>query len=792
MKVLLSWINDFVDIEGIEVKEIGKLLTDSGFEIEEIIDKAKGLENVIAAKIVQIKKHPNADKLVICQTDIGNGKGLQVVTGATNMKEGDLVPLALDGANLPCGVSIKNNVIRGAESNGMFCGGDELGIDNTIYKGAETYGLLILKNDVIPGTPMAEVLGLNEIVLDVNVLPNRPDCNSILGIAREISALTKRPLKEVDVSYTTEKLDKKVYIKVENFDLCNRYIGTIVENIKNGESPTWMQKRLKLLDHTPHNLLVDITNYVLLEIGQPMHAFDMDKIDGKQLFIRAAKSGENIKALDGKVYKLESSNLVIADTDKPLVIAGIIGGKESGTYPETKDVLLESAVFNYANIRRTSHAIGLSSDSSVRFSKGVYFNSAELGMKRALNLISMLKAGKINEISYDVYENSPETIIVKSEVSRINERLALDVSAKEMVSILNRLGIETTEKNGILTSYIPDYRTDIERECDICEEVGRIYGLNNIKTDNTTTAFQPIGEKLLSQKNIDTIKVATAAEGFNEMISYQFISPKIIENLNQNPNEFIKLANPIGLEYSIMRKSLVPAALSAISYNQKIGNKDLYLFELARVFLPKALPLIELPNETNFLCLSVCSEGEDFYTLKNSLDKILQAMNITLEYRSSKNEFLHPGVTADIYLHNKKIGIIGKVHPVVLERFEIVKDVYIAEIDLSYILTKNPEYRFVVAPPKFPNIERDIALIVNKDVTASSLLGIIKKNFKNEIENAYIFDIYEGNQIGEGFKSVAIKLQIKQPEKTLNEEEISKIVTRVIVMQEKENGAKLR
>lgn len=792
MKVLLSWVNDFVDIEGIEVKEISKLLTDSGFEVEEIIDKSKGLENVVAAKLTEIKKHPNADKLVICQANIGNGKNLQIVTGATNMKEGDIVPLALDGANLPCGVAIKNSVIRGVESNGMFCGGDELGIDDSIYKGAETYGLLILKDNVIAGTPMVEVLGLNEIILDVNVLPNRPDCNSILGIAREISALTKRPLKEIDLSYTTEKLEKKVYIKIEDFNLCNRYIGTIIEDVKNGESPSWMQRRLKLLDHIPHNLLVDITNYVLLEIGQPMHAFDLDKIEGKQLFIRTARSGENIKTLDGKTYKLEPSNLVIADTKKPLVVAGIMGGDESGTYPETKDVLLESAIFNYANIRRSSHSLGLSSDSSVRFSKGVYFDSAELGTKRALNLISMLKAGKINEISYDVFESKPEKIIVKSEVERINERLALDVSEKEMVSILNRLGIETTEKNGFLISNIPAYRTDIERECDICEEVGRIYGLNNIKPDNTTTNFQPIGEKLLSQKNIDLIKVATATEGFNEMISYQFISPKLIENLNQNPDEFIKLANPIGLEYSIMRKSLIPAALSAISYNQKIGNKDLYLFELARVFLPNSLPLTELPNETNFLCLSISSEGEDFYSLKNSLDRIIQTMNLELDYRPSKNEYLHPGFTADIYLHNKKIGVIGKVHPVVLERFEIVKDVYIAEIDLSYILTKNPEFRVVVAPPKFPNIERDIALIVNKDVTAFSLLGIIKKNFKSEIENAYIFDIYEGNQIGEGCKSVAIKLQIKQPEKTLNEEEISKIVAKVVALEEKENGAKLR
>jgi phenylalanyl-tRNA synthetase beta chain len=791
MKVLLSWINDFVDISGIEQKEISKLLTDSGFEVEEIIDKSKGLEKVIAVKILDIKKHPNADKLVVCQTDIGNGNRLQIVTGATNMKVGDNVPLALDGANLPCGIEIRNSVIRGETSNGMFCGGDELGIDNSIYEGAETYGLLILKSDVIPGTPMAKVLGLEEVILDVNVLPNRPDCNSILGIAREISALTKRPLKEIDISYKSKKVNTKIDISVQDFELCERYIGTVVENIKNGESPKWMQRRLKLLGHTPHNLFVDITNYILIELGQPMHAFDISKISDQKLIIRRAKTGEEIKALDGKDYKLTEANLVISDSKKPLVIAGIMGGEESGTYPETKNVLLESAVFNYASVRRTSHALGLSSDSAIRFSKGVSFDSAELGIKRALNLIDKLGVGTISDISVDIYNKKPEEKIVKSQVKNINERLALDVPTNEMVDILNSLGIKTTENQGTLTSIIPAYRTDIERECDICEEVGRIYGLNNIKLQNTTTNFQAIGEKLLSQKNIDAIKVATAAEGFNEMISYQFISPKLIENLNLNLDNYIKLTNPIGLEYSIMRQSLIPAALNAISFNQKQGNKNLYLFELARVFLPKQLPLTELPNETNFLCLSICSENEDFYTLKDSLNKIMQVMNVTLEYRPSQNEFLHPGITADVYLYNRKIGVIGKVHPVVLERFEISKDVYLAEIDLANILTRVADNRTVIAPPKFPNVERDIALIVKKEVTASSLLSVIKK-VKNEVENAYIFDIYEGAQVTEGYKSVAIKLQIKQPEKTLNEEEISKIVSKVIYLEEKENGAKLR
>lgn len=793
MKILLSWIKEFVDLGDVSYEDIAKKLTDSGFEVEEVINKAKGLENVIAAKITKIVKHPNADKLVVCQTDIGNGKSLQIVTGATNMKLGDIVPLAQDGSNLPCGAQIKSGTIRGENSDGMFCGGDELGINNSIYDGAETYGLLILKPNVKPGTPIAEVLGLDEIIFDVKVLPNRPDCNSIMGLAREISALLNKKFIKPDLSYKTAMLKNDINVKVENFDLCSRYMGAKIINVKNNESPEWMKRRLTLLGHTPRNFFVDITNYILLEIGQPMHAFDVSKIDGNEIIVRNAKNNERIKALDGKEYDLKESNLVIADSKKPLVIAGIMGGEESGTYSETKNVFLESAVFNYASIRRTSYALGLSSDSSVRYSKGVYFESADIGMKRALNLIYTLKAGDIVEPIKDVYGEKPKEKIVVSNSFKINERLALNVSNDEMIDILNRLEISTIEEKGNLISKVPTFRTDIERECDICEEIGRVYGLDKISSDNiSSTKFQSVGEITLNQKNINAIKTATAYEGFNEMISYQFISPKLIQNLNQNPDEFIKISNPIGQDYSIMRKSLVPANLNAISYNQKQGNKNIFLFELARVFIPKSLPLKELPNELNYLCLSACAEGEDFYTLKNSLNKIFACMNINLEYKSSSNEFLHPGVTADIYLYNKKIGVIGKVHPLVLKNFEISKDVYIAEIDLTNIITKNTEKRTVIAPPKFPSIERDVALIVKKDVPVANLLSTIKKNLSTNVENAYVFDVYEGSQVESNCKSVAIKFFIKQSEKTLNENELNAVMQKVIDYEIKENGAKLR
>ncbi len=791
MKVLLSWINDFVEISDIPLADLTAALTNSGFEVEEVIDKAKGLEKVVSAKIEKIERHPNADKLVICKANIGS-KTLQIVTGATNMKEGDIVALAQDGADLPCGVSIKSGQIRGQASEGMFCGGDELGIDNSVYEGAETYGLLILKQEVAPGLPMAQVLGLNEVILDVNVLPNRPDCNSIIGVAREIAALFNKPLKPLSLDYKTQKTNTDINISIKDYEKCSRYIGVVIEDIKNLQTPDWMKKRLSLLGHGLHGLFVDITNYILLEIGQPMHVFDTSKIKGNKIIVRTGKDGEQIKLLDEKIYNLSSNNLVIADSERALAVAGVMGGEESGTYPETKNVLFESATFNYANIRRTANALGINSDASVRFSKGVYFDSADLAMKRALHIIDKLNAGKISEKYVDVYSSKPEKVIVKGNVCNINERLSLNVSAEEMVKILNSLQIKTINKNGTLITEVPSFRTDIERECDLCEEIGRIYGLDKINTDNITLkTFNTVGDLTLKQHNINTLKNAAACEGFNEMISYQFISPRLIERLNQNPDEFIKLLNPIGLEYSTMRKSLIPAMLAAIEFNQKQGNKNLYLFELARVFLPKSLPLKELPDEPEFLCLAINAENEDFYSIKDSLNKIVSSLNIKLDYKQSTNEFLHPGIAADIYLYNRKIGVIGKVHPTVLESFEITKDTYIAEINLSQLLSKDSSNRSVVVPSKLPNIERDIALIVSKEVPAANLLATIKK-FKNEIEKAVVFDVYEGAQIAGNFKSVAIKLYLKQNEKTLTEQEISAIVNRVLDAELKENGAKLR
>jgi len=810
MKVLLSWVNDFADISKLSLADIVSKLNQIGFEVEEIIDKSAGLNNVISAKIIKIVRHPNADKLVVCTADIG-GKLTTIVTGATNMKEGDMVALAEDGANLPCGKEIKNSEIRGQMSYGMFCGGDELCVDDSIYEGAGLNGLLILKKDVKPGLKIAEVLGLNEIVLDLKVLPNRPDCNSIMGIARELAAAFNLTFKMPDLKYKTVKTAKNIDVQVLNKQSCPRYMGVVIEDLKPIKTPELIKKRLALCGHSSYNLMVDITNYVLTEVGQPMHAFDLAQIDGG-IIVRDAKEeqsikdinvigetiignrnpkGEPLKCLDNKLYWLNKDNLVIADNKKPLVIAGVLGGKDSGISENTKNVFLESAIFEYSGIRKTRNTFGINSSSGLRYSKGVYFNSAELGLKRALNIIDGLKAGRISDVIIDKYEKKPKQITIKSDADKIKETLAMDITPLKIVKVLNKLDIKTVLDGKKLTSVIPDYRTDLERECDIIEEAGRSFGYDKIDLTKTTkTNFVTCGTILPEKKNINMLKLSAAGEGFNEVQTFQFISPKWVENFNEDPKNYIILANPLGKEYSIMRKSLLPGLLNIVYYNQNLGNKNICLFEIEKVYLPKELPLIGLPYEPYMLGAVSCLDG--FYEFRDKLDNIMASLNIELEYRQSTNDFMHPGVTADIYLYNKKIGVIGEVHPTVLESFEINKKVLAAEIDLTAIISKNTENKTGRMPDKLPEIERDLNFVVDGTLPAANIINTAKKAVKNMIGNIYIFDIYTGNQLAGGKKSVAIKFFIKQPAETLTEQQIWDVMNKIIEAEARDNRAELR
>jgi len=792
MKVLYSWLNDFVDLSDSNPYEVADALTNVGMEVEEIIDMAKGLENVIVAKILEIKKHPNADKLVVCQVDIGGGKTVQIVTGAKNMKEGDSVPLALNGANLPNGQTILSGEIRGEKSEGMFCGGDEIGVTEDMYKGAKEYGLLILNKGEKIGEPIAKALHLDDIIFDVNVLPNRPDANSTIVIAIEIAAALNKKFKMPNLTYKSVKGVSPIDVKVENFDECLRYTGCYVKNVKNVESPDWLKRRLTLVGHTPYSLIVDITNYVLHEMGQPMHAFDASKIYGNKIVVRNAKN-EMLKTLDGK-DRILTNELSICDATKPLVVAGIMGGAESGTYTTTQNVFLESAVFDFATIRRNSRKIGLTSDSSLRYSKGVYFDSAELGLKRALSLISELGAGEIVDDIKDVYKTKPQGKTIEVSVEKVNKILALNVSGEKCVSILNNLQFKTSLKGDKLTILAPSFRTDVERDCDIIEEIGRSIGFDNVSVEDTSynkTNFK--GGLTKEQSNINIIKNNLVNLGVSEIISYQFCGPDVVEKTKMNSSRNIKILNPLGLEYSLMRESLLPNGINILSKNYKLGNKSLSLFEIARVFIANEVPIKDLPTEKTHLCLMQVGSEFNYYTLKHILDLIGETFRVSFDYRKTTiNKTFHTGRTADIYLYNRPIGVIGELHPTVLNNFEIGERVYALEIDLTELLKKNIVYKQSGNISKLQTLNRDLALVVDKKVEAAKIINCIKSSDKAHIEDAVIFDVYEGEQVENGKKSVAVKFYIKQTDKNLTDTEINEIMNKVIGNCNKFLGAELR
>ncbi len=792
MKVLYSWLNDFVDLSDTQPEQIVDALTSVGMEVEEFVDLKKGLENVIVSKILEIKKHPNADKLVVCKVDVGGGETKQIVTGATNMKVGDSVPLALHGAHLPNGQTILSGEIRGEKSEGMFCGGDEVGVTEAMYKGAGVYGLLILNQGEKVGAPLAEALGLNDAIYDVNVLPNRPDANSVVYIALEVAAKLNKKFKMPNLSYNSVKGNCPIDVEVKNFNECSRYMGCYVKNVKNVESPALIKRRLALVGHTPHSFLVDVTNYVLHEMGQPMHAFDADHIYGGKIIVRNAEN-ERLKTLDDKDRVL-TNELCICDANKPLVIAGIMGGMESGTFETTKNIFLESAVFDYTTIRKNSRKLGLSSDSSFRYSKGIHFGSAELGLRRALSLISEYNAGEIVADIKDVYKTKPETRTIEVSINKLNKILALKVSGEECVKILNNLMFNASVKGDKLTVVVPAHRTDCERDCDIIEEVGRSIGFDKVKVEDaslTKTIFK--GGLTNEQTNINKIKNLLVGDGASEIITFQFIGPDLIEKANMHSANSIKLINPLGKEYSLMRTSLLPAGLYTASRNYKQGSRSLKLFEIAHVFNAKSLPLSELPSETNSLAIIEVGSEYNYYTLKQTLDLIAEMFRVEFEYRRvTINRTFHTGRAAEVYLYNRRIGVIGELHPTVCENFEIKERAYALEIDLTELLKRKMNAKQTSAVSKFQTINRDLALVVNKDVEAAKIIKCIKGCDKQYIEDAVIFDVYEGEQVEKGKKSVAVKYYIRQIDKSLTDTEINEITNKIIGNCAKFLGATLR
>lgn len=795
MKVPLSWLQDFVDISDITPEVLADKLTNIGFEIEEIIYLGQNIEKVYTGKIKKIEKHPNADKLVVCTLDMGS-EVLTIVTGATNVNEGDVVPVATDGAILPCGKNIKNSVLRGVASQGMLCSGEELCIDDTVIEGAEVDGILILPPETRLGLDIKTVLGLDDYVFDISITPNRPDCNSIWGIAREVGAVLGKKVNTPSLKYEADtSIKNDIKVNILNYDLCPRYMAGRVKDVIIAPSPKWMRDRLRKVGIRAINNFADITNYVLIEVGQPMHAFDYMNIQDGTINVRTAKDGESITALDGKTYTLKSDQLVIADAQKPVAIAGIMGGEYSSILPDTTEVVFESAIFARGSVRTTSRSLGLSSDSSARFTKGVDYWSCQTGMQRALALVYELGCGKIVGEIVDVKQNEPKEKVIDVSIQRINNLLGIAISPQTMVEILEKLEIKCQVKGDTLTCVIPLFRTDLENHADIAEEIIRYYGYDKIGlTLPETSPNIKIGSNKFYKAAAIT-KQTMVGLGLSEILTYSFINKDWLIKLNLKDDDYrlktIKLLNPLSEEYEAMRTTLIPNLLGVAAYNLNHKNNEFKLFELSRVYLPKELPLTELPQEPNYLGAVICSKDDSFFTVKGIVENILQDFGLKAEYSRSTEPFLHPGISADVIVNNQKIGFLGAVHPSVLKNYDIEKSLLVLELDYDKVWQNNKAITFKPLS-KFQAIERDLAFLVKEEIPAQDLIKEIQNCGGTNLESVELFDVYTGSQIQKGYKSMAFSLVFRSHETTLKDQDIVKNIDKIIRTLKYKYNAELR
>lgn len=787
MKVSLNWLKRYVEIK-VPVEELCTRMTMSGFEVEEVIDLSATMENVKVGRILKIEKHPDADKLQVCQIDVGEEEPVQIITGAQNVFEGALVPCALHNSRLPNGTEIKKGKLRGLPSNGMLCSGEELCLKEADYPGAEVYGILILREEYAPGTDMREVLHLNDVIIDFSILSNRPDCNSVIGVAREVAVVLGEKINLPEPSYKTcgGDIHDHIAISVEDYDLCPRYMGRVVKNLRIKPSPDWMKDCIRAAGMRPINNIVDITNFVMLETGHPMHAFNLNDIAGHQIIVRRAKDGETMTTLDDKPHELNADMLVIADSEKPSCLAGIMGGLESEITPETTDLFLECAKFRRDNVRRTARTLGMRTESSARFEKGVDTIGVQYAMERALQLIDELDAGDIIEGVIDCNDGLPAERTLTVPAARINELLGVDVPYDKMVEILNALHIKTTMKDGVLTCGIPYYRDDIESRADLAEEVMRIYGYEHIV--GTPMRGDVIrGKKLPERIYGDQIKNLLIAQGMREITTYSFISGKAADQLGLSADdkrrEAVVLLNPLGEEYSTMRTQLASSMLTVLSTNMNRKNPGGRFFELAKIFKPKALPVTEQPDEIPALCLGIYGENEDFYTLKGVVDTLLARCGLEGEYLRSDEPYLHPGRQAKVMIPGceEPVAVLGEVHPTAAENFGMSGRVLLAEIKPEPLFASLAGKRTLYRPlPKFPASSRDLSVIADRELPIAEMEKAIRAAASELVEKVELFDVYQGGQIPADKKSVAYSILLRAPDRTLTDAECDEAMKKIL------------
>ena len=786
MRIPLKWLNDYVDISDLSVEQLKNGLFSCGFEVEEVIEINKDVKKIVTCKVLEKTQHPQAERLFVTQVDAGKYGILQIVTNATNIQVGDIVPVSVDGAVLADGTQIKKCKMRGVESFGMFCGGEEIGITEEYYDGASGDSVLIFHDDFPLGEEVADLLDIRDVVFDVFVTPNRADCQSVIGIAREVAALTGKPFKMPNLSYNTQEVSTYDQVKVSVLDneLCPRYMAGYAYDIKIEKSPKWMQRRLYLMGIRAINNIVDITNYVLMEFGQPMHAFDMRELSGKQIIVRRAKDNEKIVTLDEKEFALTSDNLVICDNEKPSALAGIMGGLGSGIKEDTTAIIFESAKFKRDNIRKSSRNLNQRSAASARYEKGVDAYTNELGLKRALALIDELNAGKIAKDYIDVNSSSLEKKVVTTTVTKINKLLGIKVPNKVISDILTSLNFEVELDGDNLSVKVPLYREDVEDYPDLCEEIIRMYGYEHIDNKLLDNASITLGGRTFDQQKELQAKKYLASLGFSEIVTYSFISPSDYKNFGYDLEnmQVIKLKNPLGEDMSIMRTTLVPSVVAAAARNLNKKNLAGRMFELAKTYIPKELPLKELPDERLALSMAMFGDKEDFFTMKGAIEGLLENLCFSgmVSYQRSELTFLLPTRSADIMADGVKIGSFGELHPKTAENLGIDKKLYVCEINYQAIMDKFTREYSVKVFSKFPQVERDLALVCDKALTNGKIIEAIKSAKIKTLIDIKLFDIYTGDKIEKDKKSLAYRLTFSSMEKTLGDDEIENYIRKIL------------
>lgn len=794
MNTALSWIKAYVPDLDVTAQEYTDALTLSGSKVEGYQCLDKNLEKIVVGQITKIEPHPDADKLIICQVDIGT-ETIQIVTGAPNVKEGDKVPVVLDGGKVAGGhdggplpedgIKIKKGKLRGIESNGMMCSIEELGSSRDMYPDAPELGIYILPENTPVGADAVEVLGLHDVVFEYEITSNRVDCYSVIGLAREAAATFRKEFHPPVVTPTGNGEDIHDYltVEVEDTKLCPRYCARMVKNIHLAPSPEWMQRRLAASGIRPINNLVDITNYVMEEYGQPMHAYDYDLIGGHKIVVKCAKDGDQFQTLDGQIRKLDSTVLMINDGEKEVGIAGIMGGENSKITDDVKSMVFEAACFDGTNIRLSAKKVGLRTDASGKFEKGLDPNNAEEAINRACQLIEELGAGEVVGGMIDVYPVKREPSRVKFDGDKINFLLGTKIEDSLMKQYFKMLDLDFDEETQEVIA--PTFRQDINCLADLAEEVARFYGYDNIPT--TLPSGEATTGKLSYKLRIEEIARQVAEfSGFSQSMTYSFESPKVFDKLmipkEDKLRRVVTIQNPLGEDFSIMRTSPLNGLLTSLSTNYNRRNKDVKLYELANIYLPGELPLKELPDERMQFTLGMYGEG-DFYTMKGVVEELFDKLGMTGKVHydpKCSRPYLHPGRKADIIYGGKTVGYLGELHPEVADTYKIGDRTYVAVLDMPEVIPFADFDRKYQELAKYPAVSRDLSMVVPKEILVGQIEDILAQRGGKLLESYSLFDIYEGSQIMAGFKSVAYSITFRAKDHTLTDDEVNAVMKKIL------------